>query len=728
MKQQNIIYIEILASFYAPCEEQLQQKMNTRPHGSTSNIRVDFDSLLYTRDVAPFVRAMLATNKLMENEKNADSIDFSDNLLSREEIQEKLFHQKIASFNSVIEKDNNLRSRTEIPLFTKEKPVSMNGAFGDPIPGVSKRLHVHYSICVGPETALTGNEMKESISESLYHWETYVASFSEHESKISLRCHHALDRATKPRNNTLVMSGIDSSDNDQTGSTEFNTKTPISIAHGAEEAAGSDQNLQKKFISATLETALPLLLQYITIVDRVQCRLVCSSWRKTIQDWGIASVIDDTDVKTFPLNCNRRRILRGLTQQSYYSLHTLSLCNTPEIETSDLHPVIPFLHKLRSLDVSRCKNLNDTTLSLLAQYLHVTLEVLYLKGLRQVSDEGIVAIAQACLNIQVLEISYIRITDNAGTAIGENLTKLRALFMRDNYLLTNQSIDVITQRCRQLAQLTLWGCIELDHLSCGPNDAVIDSSPNQLPTSLLDPMKVTGMLSCTQTNLVSLNLWGCHRLSDETAKQFRNMRQLKTIILSECHQITDNFVCVLAMLVPKLHHLHLGYCKRITDNSINAIATHMKDLYSLDLSFCTRITISSISSLLQQRSNSLVELRLKQCRQLEIGIPLLSLYDENAYGPDGWKILDIIESNDNSCCLSILDVRFCGSCNETFLSNGGYHPNDPFVLGMTRFDFHQKVPGFFVRPTRWNHDIHYRLVKSILSQKLLVAEPTSIHD
>lgn len=177
--------------------------------------------------------------------------------------------------------------------------------------------------------------------------------------------------------------------------------------------------------------------------------------------------------------------------------------------------------------------------------------------------------------------------------------------------------------------------------------------------------------------------------------------------------------CTLAVLVPTLHHLHLGYCKQLIDNSINAIATQMKDIYSLDVSFCTHITISSISTLLQTRSKSLAELRLKHCRQIEIGIPLLSINEENSYGIDGKKILDILQSSSNSTssCLSILDVRFCGSQNQTFLSNGGYHINDPFVDGMLQFNFEQKVPGFFVRKAQWNYNVHNRFVQSILSQQ-----------
>lgn len=145
----------------------------------------------------------------------------------------------------------------------------------------------------------------------------------------------------------------------------------------------------------------------------------------------------------------------------------------------------------------------------------------------QVTDAGIVSISQACSKLEVLEVSNIPITDQAGIAIGENLTKLRAIYMRDNYLLSNKSIDVITEKCTQLEQLTLWGCTRLQHLSFdrGNKPSVFTSG-----------------------NLVLLNLWGCHSLKDDSAAALAGMSNLRSLIVSECHRLTDAFVVRLFML------------------------------------------------------------------------------------------------------------------------------------------------------------------------------------
>lgn len=192
-----------------------------------------------------------------------------------------------------------------------------------------------------------------------------------------------------------------------------------------------------------------------------------------------------------------------------------------DLAQSDLHPSIPYLRKLRSLDISRCVQLDDCTLQLLSEHCAGTLEVLYMKGLCNVTDEGIISISRACSKLEVLEISNINITDRAGIAIGENLTMLRAFYGRDNYLLTNQSIDVITAKCTHLEQLTLWGTTRLQNLCFDRPDA-------------------TGTFTCGE--LVMLNLWGCLGLTDSCSSSLIGMSNLRSLIVSECHRLTDAFV------------------------------------------------------------------------------------------------------------------------------------------------------------------------------------------
>jgi hypothetical protein len=189
--------------------------------------------------------------------------------------------------------------------------------------------------------------------------------------------------------------------------------------------------------SATSEIVLPIILQFLDIRERVNCQLVCKMWRIVVRQSGVAHTVDVND-GSFP-NFNRA-FLRGILSHSYSSLQSLCLKDFQELTREDLHPAIPHLRKLRSLDISRCNELDNSTLQLISEHLN-GLEVFYMKGLQKVTDEGFVAICRSCTKLQVLEISHVKITDKGGIAIGDNLTQLRALYMRDNYLLTNQRYE-----------------------------------------------------------------------------------------------------------------------------------------------------------------------------------------------------------------------------------------------------------------------------------------------
>jgi len=170
-----------------------------------------------------------------------------------------------------------------------------------------------------------------------------------------------------------------------------------------------------------------------------------------------------------------------------------------------LHPALPTLRNLNVLDISYCFRLDDSTLQILAQAgmtSTTTLRVLYLKGLRKVTDVGLKAICSSCNQLKVLDLSHLtNITDDGGRCI-QRLLFLRALFLRDNWLLTNDSIDAITTSCSKLEQLTLWGCIRVRHL----NFDIQNNGTSNANTS-----------SSAGNRLVILNLWGCHDLEDDTA-------------------------------------------------------------------------------------------------------------------------------------------------------------------------------------------------------------------
>ena len=171
--------------------------------------------------------------------------------------------------------------------------------------------------------------------------------------------------------------------------------------------------------------------------------------------------------------------------------------------------------------------------------------------------------------------------------------------------------------------------------------------------------------------------------------------------------------------VPQLRHLQMRYCKRLTDKGVQTLAARLCNLYTLDLGFCTLLTVDSLFHLLNVRRDSLAELRLQNCRQLAIGMQFRDTGTrrglEKVEGSDGRLLANAIRSHHPKHCLSVLDVRGCGSPDSIYRNILGVHSEqagnhrkqpfwdtDPFVIAMKGLDFEQRVPGFFSRQPRWS--------------------------
>jgi hypothetical protein len=653
--------IKIITATYGPCETLCTDTAGSgNPH--SDSIRIPF-----TRDCAPFLIKLLRLAR--EKEEGPHNKDV-DRQFSEADSRQPLSN---GSKSDEDDTDNEVRlkatvdgkSQAFVSLLGGGGKWSMNALFGDPCPGTSKKLMVHYTV-----TALYGEEQECALM--VGRMESHTVSFAEHEPVKLRRQLAVINGAPIDEDNEAAMRTLD--------------RTPGS--------AGKDRNIGA---GTTLDLFLPLVLPFLVLGERIQCRVICKTWKKVIQEWGVATTIDANDPRTTNTgNQNNhqftRPVLRGLLAHSYNSLHSLFLSGFQQLEKQDLHPALAQLQSLRTLDVSKCTNLDDSTMKLISEHLSGTLQVLYLKGLHRVSDKGLKAICRSCAQLEVLDLSQvIEITDTGGTAV-KSLKKLRALFLRDNFQLTNESIDAITENCVKLRQLTLWGLIRIDHF--------------QFP-------------KLNSGRLVILNLWGCHSLGDDTAAALETM-QLKSLILTECHKLSDDFILGISRLsgLKGLQHLHLRYLIKLSDKSLQAIAENFGSLHSLDLSFCSGITAYGIYQLLHHQRENLVELRLKSIRNLEIAYqaasnssssisyPFRHAADSNTIASPrrndrrnhgGHWILNALRplvhsTVDHTLC--VLDVRQCGGQPDV---RQPYDDRDQFVVGMSKLRFAQAVPGFFTR-------------------------------
>ena len=424
-KKNTTATIKIISATYGPCEN-----LQLSTGESTSEFHSSFP---HTRDVRLFLQALLLAATRTELTDNTSTLENVPVSAGRKRNYETAFSKPIPIFNDYhpgthsLYQSANQNTKSVTPfvfLLGNGGKLAMNAIFGDPCPGTSKRLEVHYLVTEDSVTEIHHDRFAEHepvlLRQRLRQFQhTTLHSQSQHSGEEE-------EEETKPIVNVL----------EEPPAMKERTKDTVP----ASPKVQGDTNHQPttpswKLRPDTSEVILPLVLPFLKLPQRVGCRLVCSVWKNIVKDWGVATTIDCND-KNIARSFSRP-FLRGILSHSYSSLKSLVLDGFESLEKEDLHPSIPHLRKLESLDLSRCRNLDDSTMFLLSQHIHSTLQVLYLKGLVKVSDEGVIAICKSCTKLQVLELSYVPVTDRAGIAI-QHLPQLRALFMRDNYRVTDK--------------------------------------------------------------------------------------------------------------------------------------------------------------------------------------------------------------------------------------------------------------------------------------------------
>ncbi|KAL3781844.1 hypothetical protein ACHAWO_009210 [Cyclotella atomus] len=622
----------------------------------------------------------------------------------------------------------NIGNKNEIALMDGK---SMNAVFGDPCSGTTKLLRVEYLF----RDYYWSNDAKHSEGRKLACTTSrvYTSTFAEHD-RVILKRQDALFRFQAENEEEQLSTSSTEQPEITSQASNHPENTPDLSTNSTSISPSLHVQSSKQSLSYTAqntsEITLRLILPYLTVRERAKCQLICTSWRYIVKDTGIAVTIDVNDTTLFSKdtlpnantrpniasmspsfipqspavsneeqgNNSHRELLRGLLAHSHSSLESLVLNDfLPLRPLMDLHPTLPHLRKLKRLDISRVATITDETLHLISTFIGPRLEVLYMKGLRHISNAGVVHLAQSCLNLRVLDVSFLhQLDDEAGIAIGSNLKKLEVFHARDNYKWTNKSVDVITSRCEKLVQATFWGCIRLNHICFEDQDPPVDedfsrSSNKRHRPSLIDVP--TSIAQQTPKQIILLNLWGCHGIQNSSAAQLSSLVHLRSLCVSECHKLSDDFVVGVTQSLRHLLHLQLRYLRRITDASLESISSMLPKLYSIDVSFCTKLTMGGITKLLRERSDSLAELRLFSCRQLNpeggsIGAGMSS----------GRTLTRALSSVKESSILSLLDLRKCHE-HESMIRDA------TFIQDMADLGFVEELHCFFRRPAVWSERV-----------------------
>lgn len=211
----------------------------------------DDDKIPFTRDCAPFLLNILRLARLTEEEEiqrqNQGKLDSKNTETGETQSEVRL----AATVNG--------KSQAFVALLGGGGRLSMNATFGDPCPGTSKRLTVHYMVT----EIHVGNQSTSTTRTARF--EKHHVSFAEHEP-------------VRLRRRLVVINTVRSNEGDDTDD--------IAIVTRPNESPTSTGKDTKLTGTTTPEVILPMILPYLDLFERIQCRIICQSWKKVIQEWG----------------------------------------------------------------------------------------------------------------------------------------------------------------------------------------------------------------------------------------------------------------------------------------------------------------------------------------------------------------------------------------------------------------------------------------------------------
>jgi hypothetical protein len=273
---------------------------------------------------------------------------------------------------------------------------------------------------------------------------------------------------------------------------------------------------------------------------------------------------------------------------------------------------------LTSLDFSACRRISDHGIThLMAKTTRLTSLNLYFCN--KITDRGIKAVTHNCWDLEYLNLQDLyQVTDlpffydhegDGRPAVDKYmLHKLKTLNLADCKELSDHGISEVSRRCTLLEHLTLAGCTKLtDH---GVTYLTVDASSGATRGQWLKYLDVTFCIKLTDASvdvlvkrckrqLQSVYLSGCVEVSDEAIQLLaRECNGLQCVGLAHCRLVSDRALESLADNL-WIEELDLSHCQQITDAGIEAVARESPGLRSLNVSWCRKITNRSLDCLME---------------------------------------------------------------------------------------------------------------------------------
>ncbi|MED6135688.1 hypothetical protein PIB30_049027 [Stylosanthes scabra] len=249
-------------------------------------------------------------------------------------------------------------------------------------------------------------------------------------------------------------------------------------------------------------------------------------------------------------------------------LTNLSITGACRLSDLGLRALVSSAPALRSVNLSRCSLLTSSGIFHLAESLKSLLKELYLDECNGIDAELVLPALVELEHLEVLSVAGVKTVNddfvkNYVTARGHNL---KELVLHNCVNVTDASIKIIAEQCPGLCVLDIMHLEKLTDVSIG---------------------HLTNRCRALHTLKLCRNLF-----SDEAIAAFveTSGESLQELSLNSVKKVGYHTTLSLARHAKNLHTLDLSWCRNLTDNALGLIVDSCLSLISLNLFGCTQVT------------------------------------------------------------------------------------------------------------------------------------------
>eukprot|EP01018_Ginkgo_biloba_P000376 Gb_39799 [translate_table: standard] len=164
---------------------------------------------------------------------------------------------------------------------------------------------------------------------------------------------------------------------------------------------------------------------------------------------------------------------------------------------------------------------------------------------------------------------------------------LEATCRKRMQLMRSELLPRILQRYSELEHLDLSLCPQITDESLGHVARISGNHLLSINLSKLNSFTHLGLARLFENcqSVVELDLSNCTNIGDAAAVALAHARNLQSLELVKCKQISDIGLGCIAEGCSKLQSLNLTWCVRITDHGVELVAAKCKELRNLNLSY-----------------------------------------------------------------------------------------------------------------------------------------------